>query len=82
MTDRPKKTQFYIQIHEHTGFYVPFEITYRVGPYDSREDAVDHYYIAYSNVKPDHNEVGNDIIWDFEIEEEEVEDHEHPSCAC
>ena len=68
--------EYYFLVHEFTdfnGFVNPFEISYRVGPYPSYEEAMDMFYIAYYTVKPEFDEIGREIYWNMEIEEKELE---------
>lgn len=75
----PRK--YYTLIYEDTEL-VPIQnvdVTYRIGPYDSREEADDAYFVACYHVKPETDEIGRPLYWDYDVEEEGEED---VGCSC
>lgn len=50
------------------------EPAYRIGPYDTYEEADDAFYVACYHVKPDVDDVGNAIYWNHDIEPEGEDD--------
>jgi hypothetical protein len=55
------------------------DVTYRIGPYKSYEEADDAFFIASYHVKPEFDEIGREVFWDYDIETEGEDD---VTCSC
>lgn len=76
----PKK--FFVLIYESTE-PIPIqseEPAYRLGPYDSEDEAEDSYFVGCYYHKPDNDETGRPIYWDYGIEAEGKDDVHQCDC--
>lgn len=71
--------EYYIDIYEGDEPEKMTDATYRIGPYATREEADDAYWIACYHAQPE-DEAGGPVLWDYNIDE--VGEDDEISCAC